>query len=50
MAARFAAVSREEIRAAAEAILRPENGSLALILPNDCKADPEQLREALFNG
>ncbi len=50
VAARFAAVSREEIRAAAEAILRPENGSLALILPNDCKADPEQLREALFNG
>lgn len=49
-AARFRAVTREEIRAVASDIFRPDNCTLGLILPNDCKADPEKLREVVFNG
>lgn len=49
-AARFRAVTREEIRTLAADLFKPENCALALILPNDCKADPSKLREALFNG
>ena len=43
-------ITREQIQNLAADIIRPETCTLALILPNDCKADPEKLREALFNG
>ncbi len=43
-------ITREQIQTLAADIIRPETCTLALILPNDCKADPEKLREALFNG
>lgn len=49
-AARYRAVAAEEIRTLAAELFRPENCTLGLILPHDCKADPEKLREALFNG
>ena len=39
-----------DIQSLAAEIFRPENCSLALILPKDCKASPEKLREALVNG
>ena len=42
------AVTAEEIKTVADKIFRPENCNFALILPNDCKADPEKLRESIF--
>ena len=42
-------ITREEIQILATDIIRPEVCTLALILPNDCKTDPECLREALFD-
>lgn len=48
-AARYRAVASEEIRTLAAELFRPKNCTLGLILPHDCKADPEKLREALFN-
>lgn len=43
-------VSGEDIRVLAEEVFRPENGSLALILPNDCPSSPEKLHEILWEG
>ena len=48
--ANYKSVTAEEIQFLAAEIFRPENCSLALILPHDCKATPEKLREALVNG
>ena len=42
-------ITREEIQILAVDIIRPEASTLALILPSDCKTDPECLREALFD-
>ena len=42
------AVTAEKIKAVADTIFRPENCNLALVLPNDSKADPEKLRESIF--
>ena len=47
--ASYKSVTAEEIQSLAAAVFCPENCSLALILPNDCKASPEKLRETLFN-
>jgi predicted Zn-dependent peptidase len=46
----YESVMAEEVQSLASEIFRPENCSLALILPKDCKASPEKLREALLNG
>ena len=46
----YESVTAEEVQSLASEIFRPENCSLALILPKDCKASPEKLREALING
>ena len=46
----YESVTAEEVQSLASEIFRPENCSLALILPKDCKASPEKLREALVNG
>ena len=43
-------VSGENIRVLAEEVFRPENGSLALMLPNDCPAHPKKLHEILWSG
>lgn len=48
--ARIRSISAAELQSLAAEIFRPENCSLALSLPKDCKASPEKLREALFNG
>ena len=44
------AITREDIQALAAEIFRPENMTLALVLPAECKADPEALRRALVAG
>ena len=46
----YESVTAEEVQSLASEIFRPENCSLALILPKDCKASPEKLREVLVNG
>ena len=48
--ANYKSVTPGEIQSLASEFFRPENCTLAMILPHDCKASPEKLREALFNG
>ncbi len=48
--AKLKAVTKEDIRSLAADLFRPENLTLSLVLPNDCKADPEKLREAMVDG
>ena len=43
-------ISSDELQALAGEIFRPENCSLALRLPRECKVSPEKLRESIFNG
>lgn len=43
-------ISAPELQDLAAEIFRPENCSLALSLPRNCKASPEKFREALLNG
>lgn len=44
------AVTKEDIRSLSADLFRPEKLTLSLVLPNDCKTDPEKLREALVDG
>ena len=48
--AKLNAVTKEDIRSLAADLFRPENFTLSLVLPTDCKADPEMLREAMVDG
>ncbi len=47
---RIRSTSASDLQGLAAEIFRPENCSLVLSLPRNCKASPEKLREALFNG
>ena len=47
---RIRSISACELQSLSAEIFRPENCSLALRLPRNCKVSPEKLREALFNG
>ena len=48
--ANLRAVTKEDIRSLAADLFRPENYTLSLVLPEDCPATPESLRDALCNG
>ncbi len=45
----YESVTAQEIQQFAAEIFRPENCSLAMLLPNDCQVSPEKLRELLGN-
>lgn len=47
---RIRSTSASDLQSLAAEIFRPENCSLVLSLPRNCKVSPEKLREVLFNG